>query len=326
MERLDTFMTRCNTAYYAQHDPFADFTTAPEISQVFGELLGAWAAVCWAAMGRPSRVLLVELGPGRGTLMADAMRTIRVIAPAFAASLSLHLVETSERLRAIQADRLAATWHDDIATLPPGPLILLANEFLDALPIRQFVRRSGGWKERWVANGRFVDGDGPAPDTPGLDAAAPDGTVVEVGEAGRAVIGAISSRLVAEGGTALFLDYGGSGGGGDTLQAIRNGRPADPLSAPGRADLTAHVDFAGLAAAAQAAGATVFGPEPQGLFLARLGLHQRTFRLAQQQQPDRAGTLLGAAQRLSEPAQMGRLFKAMAIAQLGLPEPPGFSA
>lgn len=324
MERLDTFMTRCNATYYATHDPFSDFVTAPEISQVFGELLGAWAAVCWEAMGRPSRIVLAELGPGRGTLMQDALRAIRAVSPGFASSLSLHLVEASQRLRAIQADRLAATWHDDIGTLPPGPMILLANEFLDALPVRQFVRREGAWKERWVDRCRFVERDGIGPEPCGRDGAA-DGCIVETSEASEAVVAAVAKRIVADGGAALFLDYGGTGGGGDTLQAIRNGRPADPLACAGKADLTAHVDFAAASRVAAACGAAIHGPAPQGMFLARLGLHQRSFRLAQGQQPGRANALLTAAQRLSEPEHMGRLFKALALTQPGLAKPPGFS-
>jgi len=159
MERLDRFMARANAAYYATHDPFHDFTTSPEITQVFGEILGAWAAVVWEQIRRPDPVLLVEAGPGRGTLMADALRTIRRVAPAFGEALRLHLLETSPRLRALQAERLPdATWHDGLETLPDGPLVLLANEFLDALPIRQFVRRGAEWRERFVEGGKFVEG------------------------------------------------------------------------------------------------------------------------------------------------------------------------
>lgn len=320
MERLDAFMARCNTLYYATHDPFRDFTTAPEISQVFGELLGAWAAVEWEAMGRPSRVIFAELGPGRGTLMQDALRTIRAVSPGFAAAVSLHLVETSPRLRAIQADRLAATWHDGVASLPPGPLILLANEFLDALPIRQFVRRGTGWAERWVDAGRLIERAGALR----LEDAA-EGTVREVCEAGESLIAAIAARIASDGGAAIFLDYGAAVGGGDTLQAIRNARQTDPLAFPGKADLTAHVDFAALAGVAAACGTAVHGPVPQGMFLARLGLHQRSFRLAQGQPPARAGALLAAAERLSEPVHMGRLFKAMALTHANLPVPVGFT-
>ena len=313
-------MARCNALYYATTDPFQDFTTAPEISQVFGELLGAWAAVAWDTMGRPSRVVLAELGPGRGTLMQDALRTIRVVSPGLAAALSLHLVETSDRLRAIQADRLPATWHDDVASLPPGPLILLANEFLDALPVRQFVRRGQGWTERWVQCGRFVERESALP---GRSAA--EGGIVEVSEASEAVIAWVSRRVAAEGGAAVFLDYGSAIGGGDTLQAIRNRRPADPLADAGKADLTVHVDFAALARTATPEGAAVHGPIPQGMFLARLGLHQRSFRLAQGQQPGRASAILAAAERLAEPVHMGRLFKAMALTHPDLPTPAGFT-
>lgn len=320
MERLDAYMARCNALYYATHDPFRDFTTAPEVSQVFGEVLGAWAAVAWEAMGRPRRVVLAELGPGRGTLMQDALRTIRAVSPDFASCLSLHLVETSPRLRAIQADRLAASWHDSVASLPAGPLILLANEFLDALPVRQFVRRGEGWAERWVGAGRLVER---AAASPGRSAA--DGAVVETGEAGEAVIAAVAARFASDPGAAVFLDYGAAEGGGDTLQAIRNARPADPLAHPGKADLTAHVDFAALARTARTCGAAVHGPIAQGMFLARLGLHQRSFRLAQGQLPARAGALLAAAERLSEPVHMGRLFKAMALTHPDMPVPAGFS-
>ena len=158
MERLDRFMARANAAYYATHDPFRDFTTSPEISQVFGEILGLWAAVAWEQLGRPDPVLLVEAGPGRGTLMADALRAVRRVAPAFQAALRLHLIETSPRLRAVQAERLpGAVWHEGLDTLPDLPLVLLANEFLDALPIRQFVRRGEMWTERFVEDGRFVE-------------------------------------------------------------------------------------------------------------------------------------------------------------------------
>ena len=169
MERLDRFMARANAAYYAAHDPYRDFTTSPEISQVFGEILGLWAAVVWEQIGRPDPVLLVETGPGRGTLMADALRAIGSVAKDFQAALRLHLIETSPRLRAVQAERLpGATWHDGLDTLPDAPLVLLANEFLDALPIRQFVRRGGRWMERFVAEGRFVEcaALGPPPPPP----------------------------------------------------------------------------------------------------------------------------------------------------------------
>ena len=326
MERLDAFMARANAAYYATKDPFADFTTAPEISQVFGEVLGLWAAVAWQAMGAPDPAILAEAGPGRGTLMADALRAIARTMPDFARALRLHLVETSPSLRAAQAEKLpGAAWHDRIADLPEGPLLLLANEFLDALPIRQFVFRDG-WHERFVADGRFVEMAAPHPPPAGAGAAPRDGMVVEYPEAAIALVTHLAARIAATGGAALFLDYGPEHSApGDSLQALRDGRPADPLAAPGSADLTAHVDFARLAEAARAAGAAVFGPVPQGLFLARLGLFQRTGALARHN-PARAGALQAAAARLAEPDRMGRLFKAMAVCHPALPPPPGFVA
>jgi NADH dehydrogenase [ubiquinone] 1 alpha subcomplex assembly factor 7 len=324
MERLDAFMARANAAYYAERDPYADFTTSPEITQVFGEVLGLWAAVTWEAMGRPDPVLLVECGPGRGTLMADALRATGGVAAPFRAALRVHLVETSPRLRAQQAARVPdAAWHDALANLPPGPLILLANEFLDALPIRQFVRRGAGWAERFVDGGAFVEQLAAPPD---LDAArAEEGAVVELCEPARATAGHVARRVVRDGGAALFLDYGpAESAPGDSLQALQDGRPASPLGEPGTADLTAHVDFAALARVAQSAGAAVHGPVPQGVFLTRLGLFQRTGRLAQTQPPGRAAALVQAAQRLAEPDRMGRLFKAMAVCHPALPCPAGF--
>jgi SAM-dependent MidA family methyltransferase len=323
MQRLDAFMARANAAYYASRDPYADFTTAPEISQVFGELLGLWAAVVWDMMGRPDPVILAEAGPGRGTLMADALRAVRSVAPDFAAALRLHLLETSPRLRQAQAARLpGATWHANVADLPAGPLLLLANEFFDALPIRQFVRRGAGWAERYVEDGHFVEIGCPAP---GREA--PDGAVVERCEPALAIAAALGRRCAQAGGAALVLDYGPQASApGDSLQALASGRPADPLAQPGNADLTAHVDFQAIAQAARAAGAAVQGPLPQGVLLARLGLYQRTDRLARGQPPQRAGSLIAAAQRLAEPERMGRLFKAMALCHPALPSLPGFAA
>jgi SAM-dependent MidA family methyltransferase len=323
-ERLDRFMARANAAYYATRDPFADFTTAPEISQVFGEILGLWAAVTWRLLGSPVPVVLAEAGPGRGTLMRDALRAIAAVAPDFHAALSLHLIETSPRLRAIQATLLPdAIWHDRIDTLPDRPLLLLANEFLDALPIRQFVRRGAGWTERFVGPGGFVEQ--PACLRP--DAPAGEGAVVERCEAALAIAAELGARFAATPGAALFLDYGAAeSAAGDSLQAVRHGKPADPLADPGEADLTAHVDFAGLASAAARAGAAVRGPLAQGLFLARLGLFQRTDRLARTQSPAGASALIEAARRLAEPDRMGRLFKALALCHPGCPTPPGFAA
>jgi NADH dehydrogenase [ubiquinone] 1 alpha subcomplex assembly factor 7 len=314
VERLDAFMARANALYYATHDPFADFTTAPEITQAFGEVLGAWAAVTWEALGRPDPVLLAEAGPGRGTLMADALRAVTRVAPEFRAALRVHLVESSPRLRRVQAAAVPdAVWHDALDSLPPGPLILLANEFVDALPIRQFVRRGGGWMERFVAGGAGVEQPADAP--PGAA-----GEVWEMRDPALAMW--LGARLRGDGGAALLLDYGPTASGpGDSLQALRDGKPADPLGEAGTADLTAHVDFVAFAAAA---GVPAYGPLPQGKFLTRLGLFQRIDRLARTQPPQRAMAMIDAGRRLAEPDRMGGLFKALALTQPGLAVPAGF--
>ena len=326
-ERLDRFMARANAIYYAVHDPFADFTTSPEISQVFGEIIGLWAAVTWQMLGRPSPVSLVEAGPGRGTLMADALRAVRRAVPDFGAALAVHLIETSPRLRAAQASRLPdAVWHDDLSTVPAQPMILLANEFLDALPIRQFVRRGAGWTERFVAAGQWVE---EAVDTASVPAgrAAGEGDVVEVNEPARGFVAAVGERLSRHAGAALFLDYGPAhSAAGDSLQALAQKRPVDPLVHAGSADLTAHVDFADMASVARGRGAGVQGPVPQGAFLAALGLFQRTERLARGRSAAEAAALVEAARRLAEPAAMGHLFKVMAVCSAWCPPLPGFPA
>jgi SAM-dependent MidA family methyltransferase len=275
-------------------------------------------------------VPLVELGPGRGTLMADALRAVAQAMPPFRAALRVHLVETSPSLREVQARSLAgsgATWHAEVAALPPGPAIILANEFLDALPIRQFFRQGKEWRERFVQAGRVVEG--PAEDPPPLPDAAPEGAVKEVSEPALALAGSLAARLAAQGGAALFLDYGPAESGfGESLQAMaRHGR-ADPLAAPGSVDITAHVDFAAIAAAARAGGAAAHGPLPQGLFLQRLGLMSRAAILARSAavggRRDQAGLILSGAERLVAPEGMGRLFKALCLCHPALPPPPGF--
>ncbi|MFC0387070.1 class I SAM-dependent methyltransferase [Muricoccus vinaceus] len=325
MERLDAFMARANAAYYAGRDPFGaggDFTTAPEITQAFGECLGLWAAVTWTLMGSPDPVILAEAGPGRGTLMADALRAARAMVPDFARAARLHLVETSPLLREAQRARLPeATWHEDAASLPDGPLILLANEFLDALPIRQFVRRDGAWAERWVAGGAFAERPASGVALPGTGA---EGEIREVNEPALRLAATLGARLAARGGAALFLDYGpAESAPGDSLQAIRGREAADPLAEPGTADLTAHVDFAALARTARAAGAAAHGPVPQGVFLSALGLHSRAAALAASD-PGRGARHIEAATRLTAPEAMGRLFKALVLCHPTLPTPPGF--
>jgi len=291
------------------------------MSQAFGECLGLWSAVTWQAMGAPTRVIWAELGPGRGTLMQDAHRAVSQMVPGFAAAAELHLVETSPVLRAMQKGRLGArvtAWHDRVESLPEGPLIVLANEFFDALPIRQFVRRGGGWMEHWVADGTFLEQ--PA----NLALPAPEGAVHEVSEAAQAVAATLANRIARHGGALLALDYGPAEGGfGDTLQAMSSGKPADPLAGPGSVDITAHVDFEAIASAARAAGAAAHGPLPQGLLLSRLGLMSRAAMLAASR-PRLGPEILSGAERLVAAERMGQLFKALALCDPRLPAPPGF--
>lgn len=323
-ERLDRFMARANAAYYANRDPFADFVTSPEISQVFGEILGLWVAIVWQAMESPTPVVLAESGPGQGHLMQDALRAAGRALPGFVEAISLHFIETSPRLREMLAERFPhAAFHDGLDSLPDGPLLLLANEFLDALPIRQFVRRGGGWVERYVSDGAFLESavtDRDLPDDP-------DGSVREAGDAAAAFVSEIAARIAAHGGAALFIDYGpAQSGPGDSLQAIMHGRPADPLAAAGEADLTAHVDFATLARHARACGCHSFGPIAQGAFLSALGIHERTAALGRKAAPEDAARLLAATRRLTAPEAMGSLFKAWAMAHPSLDLLPGFPA
>ena len=318
-ERLDAFMARANATFYGRGDALGHFTTAPEISQAFGECLGLWAAVTWQQMGSPARFVLAELGPGRGTLMADAWRAVRGVMPQFCAAAEIALVETSPSLMAMQARALAGApvrWFPSPEALPDGPAIILANEFFDALPIRQFVKRDA-WMERFVADGAFVEQPtDPLPD-------APEGSILERCEPALAIVAALGARLAEQGGAALILDYGPAESGyGDTLQAIREHARAEPLAEPGTADLTAHVDFAALARAAAPARAEPI--LPMGLFLQRLGLMSRAAMLAQSA-PKQAGMILSGAQRLVMPEQMGRLFKALCLCHPSLPTPAGFA-
>jgi NADH dehydrogenase [ubiquinone] 1 alpha subcomplex assembly factor 7 len=325
-ERLDRFMARANAAYYAGRDPFADFVTAPELSQVFGELLGLWACVVWQAMGSPARFLLVEAGPGRGTLMADALRAAGRALLAFGEAAELGFIETSPPLiEGLVRKFPSAAIYASIEDVPAGPMILLANEFLDALPIRQFVRRESGWMERFVTDGAFAEHPAEAQ----IDPALPDdppGSVRERGDAACRFVGILAERLTRDVGAGLFLDYGPKeSAAGESLQAICDGRPADPLADPGSADLTAHVDFAALAAVARAAGTGCFGPEAQGAFLARLGIHERTAQLGRSAAAEDALSLIASTRRLTMPEAMGALFKAFAIASPTLAAPPGFT-
>ncbi len=322
--------------YYMSRDPFGaagDFTTAPEISQMFGEMIGLWAAETWTLMGAPDPVRVIELGPGRGTLMADLLRAARV-RRAFAEAIKVHLVETSPTLRALQEERLAGAWaplawHERLEEVEPGPAIVIANEFFDALPLRQFVRTKTGWHERVVGLGEGGDlafGLSPEP-TPWLQAAGRLGQVLEWPGAGLLAMRTLAARLVASGGAALVIDYGYEGPAfGDTLQAVRGHAYADPLAEPGLADLTAHVDFAALARAATACGARAFGPLTQGAFLKALGIELRAAQLKAGATPQQAQEIDAALRRLTGagPQDMGQLFKVLAICDPRLPPLPGF--
>ena len=315
--------------YYATRDPFGakgDFVTAPEISQMFGELLGLALAQSWLDQRSPAPFTLAELGPGRGTLIADALRATRGV-PGFHDALRLHLVDTSPRLRAVQARTIAmpAVWHDSAETLPAAPLFLIANEFFDALPIRQFERRVAGWHERMVGldGDRLSFGLAPCPLPDPRFATDPPGTVVETCPAAPAIMSAIAARMVNHGGAAIVIDYGGWRSKGDTLQALRAHAPEHPLANPGQADLTAHVDFEALALAAALPRS---GLTPQGKLLQRLGIDQRAARLAAGMTGAALENHRAAHHRLTAPAEMGSLFRTLAFHAPGAPLPPGFDA
>jgi NADH dehydrogenase [ubiquinone] 1 alpha subcomplex assembly factor 7 len=327
--------------YYARGVPIGakgDFITAPELSQIFAELIGLWCADLWDRLGRPDPVILAELGPGTGALLLDLLRAAAAV-PGFRRALRLHLVEASPVLRAEQQRRLGgegAVWLDRPEDLPSGPLLLVANEFLDALPVRQLVRGPEHWRERLVGidpQDRLVLVDGPetaaatllVPE-PVRGRAAP-GTVVEICPAALGLAASLAARVARDPGAALFIDYGYGGEvPGPTLRAVRQHRPVSILSAPGTADLSAHVDFAAFGAGAQARGAQVHGPVPQGQFLAALGITARLAALCARARPAQRRRLASGVERLIDPAQMGTLFKAMALTSPGSPPPAGFDA
>ncbi|RYD40786.1 MAG: class I SAM-dependent methyltransferase [Sphingomonadales bacterium] len=324
-------MAAANGHYYATRDPLGaagDFTTAPEISQMFGEMIGVWIADLWSRAGRPA-FHYVELGPGRGTLAVDALR---VMARFGCTPVGIHLVETSPTLRAAQRARLpAAEHHDEVDALPDdAPLIIVANEFFDALPIHQYIRTVDGWRERMVERRNSalapVVGDVPADDAiPPSLRSQPADTIVETAPVSAAIMQRCAFRLARQGGAMLAIDYGyGGPAAGDTLQAVRAHRFADPFTDPGEVDLTAHVDFTALAAAAQNAGVSVSALATQGDWLRRLGIDARVQSLAAAA-PDRAEELKGQRDRLVEPREMGDLFKAMAFTAPGWPAPAGFT-
>ncbi len=330
-----------SSGYYGgadSRDPFGrsgDFVTAPEISQMFGELIGAWCADLWARLGAPDPVLLVELGPGRGTMMADMLRAAAA-APGFRRAIRLHLVEISPTLRKVQAANLKevdTVWHESLSDVPDGPMLLVANELFDALPAHQFVATEAGWRERLV--GLAEDGErlalrcapGATPALRALKALgqAPEsarrGAVAALSLASLALAGDIARRVTAGPGAALIIDYGGDGG--ESLHAVRRHKRHSWLETPGDADISARVDFAALARAAREAGAAVHGPVGQGNFLSALGIAVRAANL-KRSAPAAARTIDAALARLTAPEEMGRLFQALALGAPGGPALAGF--
>jgi NADH dehydrogenase [ubiquinone] 1 alpha subcomplex assembly factor 7 len=343
---LSRYMALClahpRHGYYMRRDPLGaagDFTTAPEVSQMFGELIGLWCAEVWRAMRAQRPVLLVELGPGRGTLMRDALRAAQAV-PEFRAALEVHLVETSPVLRELQRATLAAAdveprWHKRVGTLPDGATLAVANEFVDALPVDQIVKTDDGWHERRVglaADGSLSFGLHPTPipdfedRLPPRLRRAPPGALLERRD--YTPIVELADRIARFGGAALVIDYGHVRTAfGDTLQAVRAHRFADPLAHPGEADLTAHLDFEALGDALRGRGVRVHGPVPQGAFLRRLGIELRAERLQRNASPQAASAVRSGLERLIGPAPgMGELFQALAFSHRDLPNPPGFEA
>ncbi|WP_417460496.1 class I SAM-dependent methyltransferase [Kordiimonas sp.] len=320
--------------YYQQERVFGvdgDFITAPEVSQMFGEVLGLWCVDRWIAMGKPPSFQLIELGPGRGTLMADILRAASSV-EGFRSAAQVHFVEASLQLRAVQKAKIAdAGWHDTLGQIPLAPSIIVANEFFDALPIHQFEKQNGEWFERAIAS----DGEKLSPALiPASPIAAmlpdtmqtqPDGSVAEICPAALSVMGEIAHRTSTQPCAALVLDYGYiKSAPGDTFQALKAHKYVDPLAEPGKADLTAHVAFDQLAQAATEKGAAAFGPVEQGAFLMSIGIGARAQQLATNQDAAKQSGILSELKRLTAPEEMGQLFKVLALQSPELKAPPGF--
>lgn len=327
---LSHYMGESNIRYYSSRDPLGeggDFITAPEISQMFGELIGLWLADMWIRAGREQPVHYVELGPGRGTLAKDALAS----AKRYGLTPSVHFIEGSTELRDIQlASVPSAQFHHDLSSVPMyGPVLIVGNEFLDALPVRQLVKTPDGWRERMVGleGGKLVYVAGTQP----MEAAVPearrqaaDGTIIETCPGAAATVYEIAGRLLEQGGAALLIDYGHDVlRAGSTLQAVREHRMVDPFAMPGEADLTAHVDFATLANIAQSRGIKWLGTVPQGRWLRELGIETRADSLAAYA-PQHASAIHSAKDRLIGEGQMGLLFKVMGLAAPSWPDGAGF--
>lgn len=342
---VSEFMALCLShpkhGYYVTRDPLGsagDFTTAPEISQMFGELIGLWAASVWRLMGSPEHLSLIELGPGRATMMADALRAARVV-PDFRNALAIHLVETSPTLQNRQRQTLARTdvpvlWHQTLSEVPDGPMVILANEFFDALPVGQAVKQAGGWHERVVdvdEAGNLTFGIAREPMRFFEQTLPPKVRAAEIGAIfewrSDHIVLELGRRVVRGGGAALIIDYGHvESAVGDTFQAMRSHHAANPLTAPGQADLTAHVDFQALGVAAESIGANLHGPLTQAEFLYRLGIEERAAVLRRSAPPDRRGEIDSALARLTDTGlrEMGSLFKVIGLSAPHLNVLPGF--
>lgn len=329
------FMSEClmhpKHGYYTTRDPFGadgDFITAPEISQMFGELIGLALAQSWLDQGAPNPFTLAELGPGRGTLMADILRATAKV-PGFHAAAQIHLVETSEKLRKQQSQAipLPVTHHATVDTLPDAPCFLIANEFFDALPTRQFMREGRAWRERLVGEREGALAYGLSdPTSPAFlshrISDTNEGDTVEYCSAGTAIVAQISNLIENHSGTALIIDYGGWHSLGDTLQALRDHKSVSPLETPGEADLTVHVDFEALAIAAPS---LLHKYDTQGAFLERLGITPRAQSLAKPLSGEALQSHIAAHRRLTHPKEMGTLFKVLALYAPDTLPPPGFA-
>jgi SAM-dependent MidA family methyltransferase len=323
--------------YYTNREPFGaqgDFVTAPEISQMFGELVGVWLKAAWEAIGRPVPVTVAEIGPGRGTLMKDVLRTLSRLDGSLAAKADFAMIETSPRLADIQKETLGSAgarvrWHESVNSLASQPLLIVGNELFDAIPIRQYVCAGGRWRERAVGLDpkgilTFVAAAGaPDPSLLSPDAGhAPEGAIAEIGPARTALMETIAERIRANSGAGLFFDYGYMTPAlGDTLQAVRKHQHDDMLANPGEADLTSHVDFSALVEAARRQGLRA-STMTQGDFLLAMGLLERAGRLGANAGLETRERLSGEVERLAGPDQMGNLFKALAIMPHGTTVPP----
>lgn len=331
---LERYMQLCVDAYYGGSEPFGrsgDYITAPEVSQMFGEAIGVWMATAWQMLGSPKKCNLVELGPGRGTLMADILRTVKIL-PGLTETLQLHLVETSYKLRDMQKQKLeefgvTVCFHDSFASIPANPSLFVANEFFDALPIRQLIKTGDVWRERMIGfeNGELAFAAGDIVEKPEWAGDGNDGDIIEISQARQRAASMIAEHVAANGGAGLIIDYGHEKSvAGDTFQAVSKHKFVDVLQMPGSCDVTAHVDFEQLGKDLVAGGAEIHGPKSQGEFLIAMGLREREAMLKKKAPARVRINLSRQAARLVSDKQMGLLFKVLAVTSHGLGKPHPF--